>query len=256
MMPESQGVMCAAAAAGNQHFTCDVCLDRWVASLADDPLKLAGSGGFVRCTGVNCASKAFDPHTVAQHIRQETHTKYRTAVEAGIKQLNSFELQAAFNKRLEDLRLELMNSHSTNALDQAARQGELHVVERVLTLHCPTCDKAFLDFEDCFAIRCRPVELPGHVRGKIGCGNSFCGWCMQPCGQDAHNHVRSCKFKMTPPDNLYYGSFELFNQTQKNRRQRMLGEYLSTINEELRAAIEVRIMPHLRDLGMELPAWA
>lgn len=58
---------------------------------------------------------------------------------------------------------------------------------QVLTLKCPRCSQAFVDFQNCFALTC----------GRCGCG--FCAWCLRDCGDDAHRHVANC------PENLEGG---------------------------------------------------
>ena len=116
-------------------------------------------------------------------------------------------------------------------------------VIRCLRLFSPStvAIQAFLDFADCFAINCT-------------CGSAFCAWCLAPCGRDAHQHVASCNKKL-PGGNTYFGSFELFQQAQNVRKDGLLRDYLDTVtSEELRASIEQRLAPHLRDLGMHLPA--
>jgi hypothetical protein len=49
--------------------------------------------------------------------------------------------------------------------------------ENILTLKCPRCGAAFVDFEGCMALNCAV------------CGVGFCGWCLADCGRDAHEHV-------------------------------------------------------------------
>ncbi|KAL6041728.1 Ankyrin repeat and protein kinase domain-containing protein 1 [Balamuthia mandrillaris] len=55
-----------------------------------------------------------------------------------------------------------------------------HLVQDVLTLQCPRCRQAFVDFDGCFALTCSR------------CHAGLCGWCLQDCGGDAHCHVAGC----------------------------------------------------------------
>lgn len=49
------------------------------------------------------------------------------------------------------------------------------IIDEILTLRCPRCKQAFLDFDGCFALTC----------GSCPC--RFCGWCLEDCGDhDAH----------------------------------------------------------------------
>lgn len=59
-----------------------------------------------------------------------------------------------------------------------------HIADNILTLHCPTCSAAFLDFDGCCAVAC----------AGSGCGKYFCGLCLQPQANSSlsHAHVRMC----------------------------------------------------------------
>ena len=73
------------------------------------------------------------------------------------------------------------------AMDEEQREvhaARVHLIEDVLTLKCPRCGQAFLDFDGCFALTC----------SRCGCG--FCGWCLHDCGDDAHRHVANCAFNL------------------------------------------------------------
>jgi hypothetical protein len=67
---------------------------------------------------------------------------------------------------------------------EGARQ---HVVEQLLTLKCPRCEAAFLDFTGCFALAC-------HF-----CDCRFCGYCLADSGVGAqgdkanHAHLTGCE---------------------------------------------------------------
>ena len=59
-------------------------------------------------------------------------------------------------------------------IDENAYSHRLYICERILTIRCPSCDRAILDFNGCFAIRCI-------------CETSFCGWCLKNCGKIFQN---------------------------------------------------------------------
>jgi hypothetical protein len=67
------------------------------------------------------------------------------------------------------------------AHQRQVEQHRRHIVEEVLTLKCPRCRTAFVDFSGCFAVQC----------GSCPC--NFCGWCLQDCETDAHAHVAHCR---------------------------------------------------------------
>lgn len=112
---------------------------------------------------------------VASHVQPGTYAAYlkaRADVKEAILAQQHEKQMAAFEKRL---RKELS--------DQVTPVRKL-IIERVLTLHCPRCMAAFLDFDGCLALKC--------TAPKCACG--FCAVCLEDCGVDAHVHVRQCKY--------------------------------------------------------------
>jgi len=131
--------------------------------------------------------------------------------------------QADFDARVEKLRKEneRVLQELTNAKvaehERAQRRRQVqaakrHIVERILTLHCPKCDQAFVDFNGCWALTC----------ARQGCGCAFCALCLKDCDNDAHAHVAGCA------GDVFAGSIQEFHQRQKQRQRRMVEEYLST----------------------------
>ena len=66
------------------------------------------------------------------------------------------------------------------AEDLQIEQMRCHIVDRILTLQCPRCNAAFLDFNGCFALTCH----------RCRCG--FCAYCLADCGNDVSKNT-------TPP---------------------------------------------------------
>lgn len=115
-----------------------------------------------------------------------------------------------------------------------------HIVEEILTLRCPRCSCAFLDFDGCFALTCSNCK----------CG--FCGWCLKDCGYDAHAHVKTCPSK--PPEarnEAYFGTKDQFQEAQRKRRRRELIGFLQKLDsvEEQQAAL-FSLRQDLKDLGL------
>ena len=81
-------------------------------------------------------------------------------------------------------------------------KARAHVVERLLTLKCPSCDAAFLDFKNCFALTCHR------------CDCRFCGYCLMDNGRGeagdraSHRHVANCEFN-TPRVRCYFFTWSL-----------------------------------------------
>jgi hypothetical protein len=114
-----------------------------------------------------------------------------------------------------------------------------HILEEILTMKCPRCSKAFLDFDGCFALSCS------------NCPCNFCGWCLEDCGSDAHKHVVNCPVKPQGAD-IYYGTFPQFVEAQRRRQHRLLTAYLGTLDLPTRIAAMRSCDADLKDLGLAL----
>ena len=115
----------------------------------------------------------------------------------------------------------------------------MKVVDDILTLRCPRCRQAFLDFDGCFSIRCSI------------CPCSFCGWCLEDCGTDAHSHVAKCPSKPFGA-NLYFGTHQQFNTAQNVKRRTDVKQFLAALSESERAVTLEAIQKDLDDLGLQL----
>lgn len=97
---------------------------------------------------------------------------------------------------LEDLERAMIRTHEAGTPELDARGSDeapggdvvlrfvQHIQENVLTLQCPWCGSAVLDFDGCLALRCHSARCRGY----------FCGLCFARCDGDeaAHRHVRFC----------------------------------------------------------------
>ena len=111
-----------------------------------------------------------------------------------------------------------------------------HIVDRLLTLQCPRCGAAFLDFTGCFALTCH----------RCNCG--FCGWCLADCGADAHAHVVHCPQNAANGD--VFGTQQAFQRAQTDRRQREVAAYLAALGEPLRARVVALCAQDFADLNI------
>ena len=132
------------------------------------------------------------------------------------------------------------------------RSAKEHIVERILTLACPRCTQAFVDFEGCFALNC----------GR--CRAAFCAYCLADCGRDAHAHVGTCaegkdslkqsggsaNRRIGGHPATVYGTKAMFDVAQKRRRCKHLALFLERHDETTRARLLREIEPELRDLGI------
>ena len=76
--------------------------------------------------------------------------------------------------------------HNAHDLGDDLESVRTRIIEEVLTLRCPRCQAAFLDFEGCLALTC----------SRCTCNTRFCGVCMRECGDEssAHAHIKVCQY--------------------------------------------------------------
>ena len=113
------------------------------------------------------------------------------------------------------------------------------VIDEILTLKCPKCKRAFLDFDGCFAVKC----------SNCSCG--FCGWCLKDCGVDAHSHVIACPSAETSCKGSYYGTQEQFKESNRKRQQKELKMFFESLgSSEEREALLADMEHDFRDLNL------
>ena len=116
----------------------------------------------------------------------------------------------------------------------------MKVIDEILTLQCPRCHQAFLDFTGCFALRCS------------SCPCAFCGWCLKDCGSDAHDHVMNACNAKPHGHRDYFGTFDQFQTAQRKNRRTKLIEFLSTLNSSDREKCVSSLGKDLADLGIQV----
>ena len=107
-------------------------------------------------------------------------------------------------ERLHELQEAEMAALFTRQLNEEKRRlerqtvAQMHfnrITEDVLTLHCPRCKKAFVDFKHCYALDCN------------ACPCGFCALCLKDCGKDAHGDLSRCEILLA-----LQGRGEIFDQ--------------------------------------------
>ena len=108
----------------------------------------------------------------------------------------------------------------------------------MLTLKCPRCTQAFIDFVGCFALSC----------SRQGCGCNFCALCLADCGEDAHPHLAAglCR---TEKD--YWGTLEELNANHAKRRTDGVVKYLEGLNPAMRALVVAAIEVDMAQLELK-----
>ena len=100
--------------------------------------------------------------------------------------------------------------------EKRIRSHRKHVIERILTLACPRCSRAFIGFAGCFALKCSEWR-----QNDPNSCCQFCAYCLEDCGRDAHPHVLD---NTCPGNKGLFQSKEVFEDAQRSRREHMLRE--------------------------------
>lgn len=226
-------------AAAERHFVCEECFAGHVgASVADDSIELFTQRGGVRCVHPECRAAPFADGALARCLPSDAFDRYSKAKERVAEQRINAELEAGFEERLRRER-----ERAGGANREAIKE---HIVEKILTLRCPRCSQAFIDFSGCLALTC----------SRAGCGCGFCGLCQADCGNDAHKHVGDgCPLlEQMGAAGAQYRNFHLtedaFDEVQKHRRTRALTAYLATLTEAQKQHALADCARELADLGL------
>ena len=232
------GYSCAVETA---HFTCDECLAGHITAVMQENLgTLEERGGRVACPGCVCKCKAGNK-CEASHLDEETimyHTPsvwklYSKARKDLMTHQLSKKIRDEEKKRVEEERVRF---EKLDAEEREIRKHHTYITEKLLNLACPQCKTTFLDFDGCFALKCR------------NCPCGFCAMCLEDCGDDAHRHVGHCREGGQLHQGVYGTKAEIDN-IQKRRRERLVREYLQTIPNNIRGNIAQRCQKEFQDLG-------
>ena len=207
------------------HFHCNSCLE----GLTEDILKVENKGERIKREGcvlcfkypTECRAAGFGHQDLAARLPPLLFNRYFEARQDLIECQLKTQLEAKMKEQLE-AELEQMR-----AMDERGRKvfaGRKQIIEEILTLACPRCKQAFLDFEGCFALTCH------------ACSCGFCGWCLANCGEDAHDHVSQCAAKQPDADE-FYGTRDEFEGAQRSRQNALIHAYLQQHDASLRRDI-------------------
>lgn len=144
-----------------------------------------------------------------------------------------FSVKRAVEDEQKRLKEEFEKIQRMSVIEQQAHFLYQDILNNILTLSCPRCKAAFVDFDGCFALTCT-------------CGAGLCAYCLQDCGADAHHHVR------TAHREGLFGTQEDFKAHQNRRRRVALEEKLRHQSREIKDLIRDNLNRELRGLGIEL----
>eukprot|EP00656_Telonema_subtile_P053228 TRINITY_DN7649_c0_g1_i2.p1 TRINITY_DN7649_c0_g1~~TRINITY_DN7649_c0_g1_i2.p1 ORF type:complete len:1491 (+),score=142.91 TRINITY_DN7649_c0_g1_i2:123-4595(+) len=218
-----------------QHFTCQADLEEYVESECspENMQALEGRDGTLPCP-MHCdeCTQQLTHRQVALHA-PGAYDAYQSAHKRIIEKRLTDEIRQEERARLEAEQAMLAQ---LSDFEKQVRASRKHLSDELLTLKCPRCGQAFLDFNGCFALKC----------SSCPCG--FCAWCLSDCGADAHHHVSSCPQKPAGADR-FFGSQQQFEQSHQARQSRQIRAYLLTLDEDVRLAVVRVCAMDLRDTG-------
>lgn len=226
------GVLCKAVGPG--HFVCDGCFTHHIQNEAQRqefkgdvccPYRTPAMGG--------CDSRSYPDAIIARHADADAFDILnKKRLQLRESELTR-DLEKDFNERLAREKEKMITMAAKDAEERKILEARTHIAEDLLTLKCPRCGQAFLDFSGCFALTC--------VRQGCGCG--FCACCLEDCGDDAHTHVARCKAGGV------FGSFDEFEAQQRQRKRKIVADYLKQ-EPGLRGKILEECKKDLQDCGI------
>jgi hypothetical protein len=201
----------------------------------------------------NLVANQVDPENLANFVKNNCQIVcYECNYPFTMREVGMYSSQEAFEKLIkarEDKivsKLQLEHEQTINQLKQQLtiektsdiiQNHRKYICEQILTIKCPNCTRAFIDFNGCFALTCT-------------CGSSFCGWCLQlGSSREIHTHVCVCQHRTqgTMP------ALSAFNLVHKNRRIKLLTNYLNTItNKDEQKQVIESIKKDLTDLQINI----
>jgi len=252
----SSGLRCTATLDGAQHFTCLDCLD---VHTRRSSLQLPPSGdgeddeaerarmlrqrmqrqGRICCPmhPRECAAAPFAEAELARALPPGTFQAYM----ASRQELTEQRLEREKEERMQELlKAELERLRTMDEHERAVRTTSSEIAAE-LTMRCPRCGAAFVDFHGCCALSCS--SCPAH----------FCAWCLAPAADSPanHRHVASCRAKPDGADAYYPGAH--WQPFLNERRRRVVRDALARLDPELAGEVFDVLQPQIADLRLRRP---
>ena len=147
------------------HYTCADCFDAHVRNEAGKDLALlAKCDGRILCprnTAANtdadrCDAPHFPDKDIAAAVSNDTFEAYLDARSKLRERQVAEEMEAQMEARLQ---LERERAKRGAGKEEKLRVAKEHVIEHILTLACPRCKQAFVDFDGCFALKLSLIHI-------------------------------------------------------------------------------------------------
>ena len=218
------GVLCRC----DGHFICNHC---FTGHVKEEATKSTFNGD-IYCPYTSpamggCDSPAYLGCVVARHASDEAFAALEHGRLALRERLNNEKMQRDFDARLEAEKIKMAENMKI-AEEFEITASRKHIVDKILTLSCPRCGQAFIDFDGCCALTC----------SRQGCKCAFCAFCLEDCGDDAHTHVKQC-------GGNFFMSLEEVERKQRSHKRRKILSYLS--DHKLREKIVMACEQELRE---------
>lgn len=227
---EEKGYSCS-----KKHFLCWECFEQHVDQAAgpDSVGKCVDNEGSLLCP--ECS----EPITLRKVAKENVPQKIFDSLE-GLKA--KVKIKKAVDEALKEqetrLRKEFERIQAIQDEDERmAERLRLEIIENILTLRCPRCKTAFIDYEGCAALTC----------GR--CSAGFCALCLMDCGGDAHTHVANC------PENPGMGlhiALDQFNRHHSKRREQQINEKMKNQTDKTKQLLRKKMDKDFRDLGIQV----
>ena len=118
------------------------------------------------------------------------------------------------------------------------RWSSASVCAHARDLQCPHCDRRFVDFDGCLALRCT-------------CDRWFCALCLMPQknGDEAHDHVRACSLN---PSNEHFLPLETCRRIWLGRARERVCKYLQHVRDSDGSILEFALSRAIANRDPEL----
>jgi len=218
-----------------KHFLCWECFEKYVNQAAepDSVGKCVDDQGSLLCP--ECS----EPITLLKAVKESIPQKVFDSLESLKAKTN---IKKAVDQALKEQEARLRNEFERiQAIkDEDERKSErirLDIIENILTLRCPRCKCAFIDYTGCAALTCS------------NCKASFCALCLKDCGTNAHSHVLNC------PENKHKDLFipeKEFNRHHSIRREQLINEKIKDQSNKTKRLLSQRMEKDFGDLGIQV----
>jgi hypothetical protein len=231
----SGGISCP----NEKHFTCWECTKDYIESVARPGAlldKVDQQTGCLRCPGADggLCGHFFSGDDYRREAPSDVFEAFTELQVVTVAERTANEAREETEKRMKD---DFERIQKLEGDERIAADLRRTIVNEILTLGCPRCKTAFVDFDGCFALTC----------SNNHCGAGFCAWCLKDCGADAHAHVNEC-----PEGTGTFADLGAFNRVHQQRRKRAIQDILRYKSANVQRRVRELIEPDLVDLDIAL----